>query len=154
MALSTIIILMLINGLAFQELFASRLGAHPAYFLGCSISGLSGCLFPFIWKGASKAALVVPTSVIGGSLIPIAYITFFLMMNSKKILGDKRPTGTSRIIWNTLMIFATTVATVGTWWATSGKTFGEVPAGKIGMGFLVVLFVVGVSSFLIKEKKE
>jgi hypothetical protein len=74
-------------------------------------------------------------------------------MNSKKVLGDKRPKGTARIIWNTLMIFATTVATVGTWWATSGKKFGDVPAGMIGMGFLALLFVVGTLSFYSKENK-
>ena len=154
MAISTIIILMLINGLAFQELFSNALGKQKAYFLGCGISGLSGCLFPFFWSGQSKAALAIPTSVIGGSLIPIAYFTFFLLMNSKKVLGDKRPEGTSRIIWNILMIFATTIATVGTWWATSGKTIGSVPAGKIGMSFLAILFIVGTVSFCLKERRE
>ncbi|MDA7931758.1 divalent metal cation transporter [Akkermansiaceae bacterium] len=153
MAVSTIIILMLINGLAFQQLFEKALGSKASYYLGCGISGFAGCMFPFLWKGESKAALAIPTSVIGGSLIPIAYFTFFLLMNSKKVLGDKRPEGTARIIWNVLMIFATTVATVGTWWATSGKKFGDVPAGMIGMSFLVLLFVVGTASFFIKEKK-
>ncbi|MEJ6646695.1 MAG: divalent metal cation transporter, partial [Akkermansiaceae bacterium] len=140
MAVSTIIILMLINGLAFQQLFEKSLGSKPAYFLGCGISGLAGCMFPFLWQGQSKAALAIPTSVIGGSLIPIAYFTFFLLMNSKKVLGDKRPEGTARIIWNVLMIFATTVATVGTWWATAGKKFGDFPAGMVGMCFLALLF--------------
>lgn len=154
MAVSTIIILMLINGLAFQQLFEKSLGSTKSYFLGCGISGLSGCLFPVIWKvEASKAALAIPTSVIGGALIPIAYFTFLLLMNSKKVLGDKRPEGTARIIWNVLMIFATTVATVGTWWATSGKKFGDVPAGMIGMSFLAILFVVGTLSFLKNEKR-
>jgi len=74
-------------------------------------------------------------------------------MNSKKVLGDKRPEGTARIIWNVLMIFATTVATIGTYWATAGKKFGDVPAGMIGMVFLVILFIVGTTSFLNNEKK-
>ncbi len=153
MAISTIIILMLINGLAFQELFAEAMGSKPAYFLGCTISGLSGCLFPFFWSGESKAALAIPTSVIGGSLIPIAYFTFFLLMNSKKVLGDKRPEGRARLIWNSLMIFATTVATVGTYWATSAKKFGNFPAGTVGMAFLLLLFIVGTLSFIAKERK-
>lgn len=153
MAVSTIIILMLINGLAFQELFGAALGKKPAYFLGCTISGASGCLFPLVWTGASKAALAIPTSVIGGSLIPIAYFTFFLLMNSKKVLGDKRPKGTARIVWNTLMTFATTVATYGTWWAISEKNFGSFPAGMVGMGFLALLFVVGTISFIAKERE-
>lgn len=161
MALSTIIILMLINGLAFQEIFAGKqtqdenaataLSQKRPYFLGCAVSGLVGCAFPFIWTNSeAKAALAVPTSVIGGSLLPIAYFTFLLMMNSKKILGDRRPTGNSRIVWNALMIFATTMATVGSVWAIKDKPFN---AGIIGISFLALLFVVGTISFIIKEKK-
>ncbi|MCX8238770.1 MAG: divalent metal cation transporter [Akkermansiaceae bacterium] len=164
MAISTIIILMLINGLAFQEIFAGKkttnqdsaaaLSLKGPYFLGCLVSGIIGCCFPFIWNNNdARAALAVPTSVIGGALLPIAYFTFLLLMNSKKVLGDKRPEGTSRIIWNVLMIFATTMATIGSYWATSGKTFGDFPAGMVGMIFLAVLFVVGTLSFLAKEKR-
>ena len=164
MALSTIIILMLINGLAFQELFGKRKStsdAPPAkpnlmspYFLGCAISGLAGCMFPFLWTGDSLAALAVPTSVIGGALLPIAYFTFLLMMNSKKILGDKRPEGTTRIIWNVLMIFATSMATIGSYTAVSHKAAFGVPVGMIGMAFLVLLAVVGTVSFFIKERGQ
>ena len=161
MAISTIIILMLINGLAFQEIFAGKaslgetaataLSQKAPYFLGCSISGLVGCAFPFIWTNDdAKAALAVPTSVIGGALLPIAYFTFLLMMNSKKILGDKRPQGNARIVWNVLMIFATTMATVGSVWAIKDKPFN---AGIIGISFLALLFIAGSISFIIKEKK-
>jgi Mn2+/Fe2+ NRAMP family transporter len=164
MAISTIIILMLINGLAFQELFGKgqsstdtktgKPNLKSPYFLGCAISGFAGCMFPFLWKGDSLAALAVPTSVIGGALLPIAYFTFLLMMNSKKILGDKRPEGTARIIWNVLMIFATSMATIGSFTAVSHKSAFGIPVGMIGMGFLVLLAVVGTASFIIKEKKE
>ena len=71
MALSTIIILMLINGLAFQEIFTrspdpSQLPPGQVaefkpnkamYFLGCGISGLAGACFPLFWTGEAKAAL-------------------------------------------------------------------------------------------------
>ena len=169
MAVSTIIILMLMNGLAFQEAF-SRDGGPTAnqntqpninnnkalFFLGCGLSGLSGCLFPIFWAGDSKAALAIPTSVIGGSLIPIAYFTFFLMMNSKKILGDARPEGKTRLIWNALMIFATTIATLGSVWVLEGKTHAPGWKGAVGTGgliFLLILFIVGTLSFFKKEKK-
>ena len=161
MAISTIIILMLINGLAFQEIFAGKeilgqtafaaLSKKAPYFLGCSVSGLVGCAYPFIWTNdEAKAALAVPTSVIGGSLLPIAYFTFLLMMNSKKILGDKRPEGRARILWNVLMTFATIMATVGSIWAIKDKPFN---AGLIGICFLGLLFVVGTVSFIVKERK-
>lgn len=175
MALSSIIILMVMNGLAFQEAFSSpppkelTKSESPAdkistnkvhYFLGCSLSGLSGLCFPLLWTGQSKAALAVPTSVIGGSLIPIAYFTFFLMMNSKKILGDNIPKGGARIFWNVLMLFATSVATLGSVWVLVGKGEaggwfshwkGMIPA--FGLIFLGILFVVGIASFLYHEKQ-
>ncbi|WP_411846196.1 divalent metal cation transporter [Roseibacillus persicicus] len=163
MAVSTIIILMLMNGIAFRELLAKQTAAAEAkggsliaqkwpYFLGCLIAGGAGSLGPFVWGGAAPY-LAVPTSVIGGALIPIAYFTFLLLMNSKKVLGDKRPEGKARIIWNTLMITATTIATFGSIWAIHGKKLGSFPAGMLGVAFLVILFVVGLFSFLKHEKE-
>lgn len=158
MAVSTIIILMLMNGLAFQELFG-RPGSKIAHFSGCAASGVAGALGPFIWTGSAAAALAIPTSVIGGSLIPIAYFTFLLMMNSKKVLGESRPTGTSRIIWNALMIFATTIATFGSVWVLYDKAVkggldswkGQIPAA--GLIILFLLFIVGTISFVVKERR-
>jgi hypothetical protein len=103
---------------------------------------------PFLWSGGSKAALAVPTSVIGGSLIPIAYFTFFLMMNSKKVLGDAKPTGGSAIVWNVLMIFATAISTFGSVWILSNK---GIP-GTIGIVILATLAVLGTIGFFSKSK--
>ncbi len=156
MALSTIMILMLMNGLAFQELTGCP-GSKPAHFVGCAVSGLAGFTGPFIWKGTAAAALAIPTSVIGGSLIPIAYFTFFLMMNSKQILGDDRPEGARRIVWNTLMTFATGIATFGSVWVLSSKVHfdnwkGIIPAA--GLALLGILFVIGIVSFIQNERRH
>jgi len=167
MALSTIVILMLMNGTAFLEAFSQPPPAHGGedvlprnnalFFLGCGLSGLSGCCFPVFWSGASKAFLAVPTSVIGGSLIPIAYFTFLLMMNSRHILGDQRPTGGRRILWNTLMILATGVATAGSVWVLHGKTGAagwQGAAAWAGLAFLALLFAVGTISYALKERRS
>jgi len=50
-------------------------------------------------------------------LLPIAYFTFLLMMNSKSLLGDSMPTGGRRILWNVLMVFATAAATFVSVWS-------------------------------------
>jgi len=155
MALSTIIILMLINGFTFQELLGKP-GDKTAYMIGCLVSGIAGFFGPFIWKGDAAAALAIPTSVIGASLIPIAYFTFLLMMNSRSVLGEHRPSGGKRYMWNCLMIAATSIATFGTIWVLSGKASapgwkGMIPT--VGLIFLGALFVVGVISFIIKEKQ-
>jgi Mn2+/Fe2+ NRAMP family transporter len=156
MALSTIIILMLINGIAFQEMLG-RSGDRKIHFLGCGVAGVAGLTGPFVWTGAAAAALAIPTSVIGGSLIPIAYFTFFLLMNSRKVLGPHLPTGGTRIFWNVIMGFATTIATFGSIWVLTGKM--QAPGWKgmiptIGLLLLVTLFVVGTVSFLRNEKKS
>ncbi|MEO0477407.1 MAG: divalent metal cation transporter, partial [Planctomycetota bacterium] len=101
MAISTIIILMLINGFCLCEAMG-RPGDKKLHFLGSLIPGFLGLCFPLIWTAESKAALAVPTSVIGSSLLPSAYFIFLLMMNSKKLLGNAMPTGGKRVIWNVL----------------------------------------------------
>ena len=156
MAISTIVILMLMNGLAFQELLGKP-NDKKAHLIGCAVSGVAGFSGPFIWTGAAAAALAIPTSVIGGSLIPIAYFTFFLMMNSKKVLGDQLPSGTARMVWNVLMGLATGIATFGSIWVLSSKAHLENWKGIIpltGLVLLLVLFAVGTVSFIKKEKQS
>ena len=89
MAVSTIIILMLINGFTLCEMLG-RPNSKVVHFIGTVIAGLGGFLGPlYFWANAtSKAALAVPTSVIGGAMIPIAYFTFLLLMNSSSLLGE------------------------------------------------------------------
>ncbi|MDX1679112.1 MAG: divalent metal cation transporter [Akkermansiaceae bacterium] len=174
MALSSIIILMLMNGVAFQEVFGgkdyqpgekdSASKTKKLFFIGCGVSGLAGGCFELLWSGQSRAALAIPTSVIGGSLIPIAYFTFLLMMNSKKILGDSRPTGRKRLLWNVLMAAATVIASFGSVWVLIGKANFDKWKGMtpdswlsvipvVGLFILVVLFVVGTLTFIAKERK-
>ncbi len=153
MALSTIIILMLINGFCLCEAMG-RPGDKKLHFLGSLIPGLLGICFPLIWTGESKAALAVPTSVIGSSLLPIAYFIFLLMMNSKRLLGDAMPRGGKRVVWNVLMIIATGLATLGSVWALKGKMLGSFPMGKVGIGVLLVLFVIGIFGFISNNKKS
>lgn len=105
MGFSTIIILMLINGYAFQEMFGQPDGKGP-FIAGVIVAGLFGASWVYVWDGDAKFWLAIFTSTFGMILLPIAYITFFLMMNSKRILGAEKPTGGSMLIWNVLMVFS------------------------------------------------
>ena len=153
MALSTIIILMLINGFCLCEAMG-RPGDKKLHFLGSLIPGFLGLCFPLIWTAESKAALAVPTSVIGSSLLPIAYFIFLLMMNSKKLLGNAMPRGGKRVLWNVLMCIATGLATFGSIWALKDKNLGSFPMGKVGITVLVILFIIGLVGFISKNKKD
>lgn len=151
MAISTIIILMVINGFAFCEM----IGADPGgkmHRIGALIPAI-GVLGPFYWAAAAPA-LATPTSVIGGAMLPIAYVTFLLLMNSPRALGQSMPRGASRWRWNLLMIPATAVATFGSVWGMLGKQLGSFPLGTVGIVALVTLLAIGVTSFLLKNPPD
>jgi Mn2+/Fe2+ NRAMP family transporter len=151
MALSTIIILMLINGFAFCELInVPPEGAM--HRIGSFIPAI-GVLGPFVW-GKAAPALAVPTSVFGGAMLPIAYFSFLLLMNSRRALGDSMPTGAKRLFWNVLMIFATVVAGFGSAWGLRGKQMGIVPIGNIALVALAVLLILGLVGFLRKQAEH
>ena len=144
MALSTIVVLMLMNGFALTEMLGKS-GDRKIHLIGCAISGIGGFIGAFLWGNPdARAALAVPTSVIGGSMIPIAYFTFLLMMNSKRLLGDDMPVGGARVRWNIMMITATSIATAGSIWALSAKG----TPGHIGLCVLAILAILGTIGFL------
>jgi Mn2+/Fe2+ NRAMP family transporter len=151
MAISTIIILMIINGFAFCEMIGASPDG-PMHRVGSLLPAV-GVLGPFVWSSAAPA-LATPTSVIGGAMLPIAYVAFFLLMNSKSVLGDNMPRGGRRVLVNSVMLLAIAVATFGSAWGLYDKTFGEskIPLGKYALGGLVVLLVVGLLSFALKER--
>jgi len=111
MAISSIIILMLINGFVVCEMFGWE-SKGLKYRIACLLPGLSGAMGPFFWKQASFW-LAVPTSMIAMVVLPVAYFTFFMLMNQKKLLGDNLPVGGKRISWNVLMAVAAGLATFG-----------------------------------------
>ena len=112
-AISTIIILMLINGFVICELLCKPT-TGKLYYAGCMLAGVAGALGAlFLWSGKAQFYLAVPTSRFGMVLLPIAYIAFFFLMNNKKLLGDAMPRGASRIWWNILMGIAVLLALTG-----------------------------------------
>ncbi|MEZ5325270.1 MAG: divalent metal cation transporter [Verrucomicrobiales bacterium] len=155
MAVSTVIILMLINGFAFCEAIGKPANGNW-HRIGSLIPAI-GVVGPFYWAKAAPA-LATPTSVLGGAMLPIAYVTFLLLMNSKSLLGDAMPRGGRRIIWNVLMIIATLIASFTSVWGMWSKTYttssgGSIPAGKIGIAILAALLVVGVIGFIRNSAK-
>lgn len=135
MAISSIIILMLISGFVVCEM----LGVPPkgnAHRLACLLPAV-GVLGPFIWTGGkAQFWLAMPTSVFCGALIPIAYWSFFGLMNSRSLLGENIPKGGRRIAWNVLMLIALAVVTSGTLWILWNK------AGYWGLGALAVFLAL------------
>ena len=118
MAISTIIILMLINGFCVCEMLNVPI-AGMTYRMGALLPGITGALgFLLLWgKDEPRFWLAVPTSIFGMVLLPIAYVTFFFMMNNKSLLGPHRLAGVKRILSNTAMFVAIVAATIGAGWS-------------------------------------
>ena len=140
MAISTIIILMLINGFVTTEMLGAEIGGMK-HKIGSILPGITGALgFLFLWSNAdAKFWLAVPTSVFGMVLLPIAYITFFLMINSKSLMGDAIPTGNKRIVLNISMLVALIAATIGAGWSIWSKVQS---IGIVAVGIFIALAVV------------
>lgn len=142
MAISSVIILMLINGFVFCEMLGTEWKGW-AFRLGTLMPSV-GFLGPFIWGGdKAKFWLAVPTSVFGMALLPVAYFTFYWLLNSKSVLGDDRPKGGRRLLWNLLMAVAAGFAALGSFWSIWSKL------QWIGIGiagaFLALALVVQVA---------
>lgn len=146
MALSTIIMLMLISGFTVCEIFGLPQHGWP-HRLGCLIAGV-GVLGPFIWSGKTQFWLAVPTSVFGMTLLPIAYFTFFLMMNNRALMGGEILQGGKRTLMNVLMLGTLLLAGFGAGWAIWSKT------RWIGVGAVAAFFALAVIVHFVRPPKK
>nr|WP_253158117.1 divalent metal cation transporter [Stieleria tagensis] len=152
MGFSTIVILMLINGYAFRELAGQPNGTVP-FVIGVLVAGLSGASWLHLWDGQAKFWLAIFASSFGAMLLPIAYITFFLMMNSKRILGADKPTGGRMVLWNAMMLFAVIGAIVAAVSAIKSKA-DDPQAFPAIMGLVVVYTIAVIAGFVWKRRSQ
>ena len=103
MALSSITMHMIISGFAVCEIFGIEPGSWR-YRLACLIPA-PGVLGVILWKHIGSW-IAIPTSAICGLMLPIAFIAFFILNNSKKYLGDNKPSGPKAILWNIAMVIS------------------------------------------------
>jgi len=108
MALSSITMHMLISGFAVCEIFGIEPGTWH-YRLACLLPA-PGMLGVVLWKYMGPW-VAIPTSAICGLMLPIAFIGFFILNNSRKYLGKDKPTGKKAVVWNTAMLVSI-IATV------------------------------------------
>ncbi|MDA1015762.1 MAG: divalent metal cation transporter [Planctomycetota bacterium] len=138
MAVSTIIILMLINGFTICEM-CGRPSEGAMYRFGSILPGLTGGIGALtLWTSQAKFYVAEPTSIFGMVLLPIAYVTFFLMINSKSLLGEHRPEGIKRVLLNLVLLLALIASTIGAGWSIWAK------AGWYGVAAVVAFVTLAV----------
>ena len=152
MGFSTIIILMLINGFAFREMVGKPDGTLP-FVVGCLVAGIFGASWVYLWDGGAKFWLAIFASSFGMMLLPIAYVTFFLMMNSTQILGKEKPRGARMLIWNVLMLVAVLGAFAAASTAIYDKANDSPEAFYAIVGLLIVFTIALAIGFFFRDPK-
>jgi len=146
MGVSSIIIMMLINGFVLCEMLGVESKGVP-YRVG-SLMPAVGAMGPFIWTGGkAQFWLAVPAFVFGMMILPIAYFTFCLMMNSRSLLGENMPRGGRRLLWNVLMAVASGLAAFGAVWSLWSRL------GKLGIGLLAGFIAVTILVWILKPSR-
>jgi len=152
MGFSTIIILSLINGYAIAEM-AGRFDSTLFRVIGALLAIMVGFAWFWIWQGESRTWLGIVASTFAAILLPIAYISFFALMNSTRLLGSEKPTGGRMIVWNVLMTIGCLGALVQAWGAISTK-FSDPTQGPFVIGGVAVFLLLALVGFSARPKNQ
>ncbi len=127
MALSSITMQMLCSGFALCEMFGWETKG-TRYRIGMLLPAV-GVLGSVYWSEV-RLWLAVPTNVVCGFLLPVAYVGFMVLHRKRAYLGDDVPRGVTGTLWLLGMI-ASTLVLVGflCWFAVR-----EVPGWIEGLG--------------------
>ncbi len=146
MGFSTIIVLSLINGYAFAEVLGKY--DNPWFrTLGAMAALMVGVFWFQIWAGESRTYLGIVASTFAAILLPIAYLSFFLLMNSTRLLGQEKPTGAKMAVWNLLMgigVLGATVQAIAAIQTKLGEAQGPYVLG--GVAVFILLAIIGFSA--------
>ena len=97
---------MLCSGFALCEMFGWK-AEGPRYRLGLMLPAI-GVLGSVFWNDV-RLWLAVPTNVVCGFLLPIAYIGFIKLQRNRGYLGEDTPRGVLGWLWTAGMVVSTLV---------------------------------------------
>ncbi len=145
MGLGASTMLMLINSLCFCELLNRPLRGWTQFFGGLIVSvSLVGVLF---WNDA-QMWIAIPTSVFCMTLLPLAYLSFWLLLNQKKLLKEDMPQGSKWWIWNILLCISFILSAIGAFWSITSRV------GYKGIWLIVGFLIIILAVHLIRKNKQ
>jgi len=121
MAVSSITMQMLCSGFALCEMLG-RKSEGALYRVGLLLPAI-GVLGAVHWKDVSLW-MAVPTNVVCGFLLPVAYIGFLVLHGKRAYLGDDTPSGAAGLLWRAGMAVATLVLVLGLTWVVKNDVPG------------------------------
>ena len=122
MAVSSIILQMVCCGFVATEVLGWKFGSKR-YRLACLLPA-PGVLGAVLWTDIALW-IAVPTTLLCGFMLPVAYVGFIKLQRNSKYLGNDKPEGSRAIAWTGGMVIATlTLTTFLVWYAvTKGPDF-------------------------------
>ncbi|MGC9052381.1 MAG: divalent metal cation transporter [Candidatus Hydrogenedens sp.] len=145
MGLGASTMLMLINSLCFCELLNRPLRGWTQFFGGLMVSlSLIGVLF---WKDA-QMWLAIPTSVFCMTLLPLAYLSFWLLLNQEKLLKEDLPRGAKWWLWNILLCISFALSAFGAIWSIVSKV------GYKGIGIIIAFLILVLIVHIARKMKS
>lgn len=145
MALSTMMVHMLMNGFAFSQALGAP-GSPKPFIAGAAMPALLAIFAPLAWSGDAKTSLLIPAAVIATVFLPIAYLSIFLLINSKVVLQKE---DRAKFGLNILMLIAIAVALFASVWSLINRG----TAGMIGIVALIIMTAIGLAGFFKNQKK-
>jgi manganese transport protein len=109
MALSTITLQMIVAGFVVCELFGWE-AQGPRFRWACLVPA-PAVVGVVLWE-TMGTWVALPAFTIGLIMLPIAYVSWFVLQNSGALLGSNRPSGASAVRWNVAMSIAVAVTLV------------------------------------------
>jgi Mn2+/Fe2+ NRAMP family transporter len=147
MAFSTIVVLMMINGFAFGEIFGNY--QHVGWRVLGSLAAVAvGLCWVILWEGESKTYLGIVAGTFAILLLPIAYLAFLLMMNNRDLMQEEKPRGLKMLIWNVLMVFSLIIVSVAAYTSLANKLSQS--TGPLVLGGVVTFALLTLIGFSAK----
>ncbi|MBQ7297751.1 MAG: hypothetical protein IJW80_05575 [Alistipes sp.] len=109
MCMNAIIMHMLVCGFAVCEIL--KIEPTGWKYKLATLLPVPGLLGAVLWSKIGTW-IAIPTSAIALIMLPVAYIGFFLLNNSRRYLGEDMPRGRVRFWWNLGMIIAITITLI------------------------------------------
>lgn len=118
MAVGSLVMHMLCCGAAAAEMFG---WSHDSFkYRLALLAPTPAVLGVFVWS-TMGAYVVLPTSAICGFLLPIAYVGWLVLNNSKSYLGADRPVGNKALVYNAAMVLCIAVVLASVTYSTLVK---------------------------------
>ncbi len=146
--LSTIVILMIINGHLVCEVLGKP-HKGPAFQSGSLLLAIAS-IGPFVWSDQDNW-VSDPTYFISLAILPFALLSFALVLNNPSIMGRMRPNGMGGYFINAGIILSFVFLGSSSLYLVWNEYWGSFPIGKVLLSLIGVLLLVG--HFSLRTKK-